>query len=117
MNLQLCDLPREPRRFGEPFWCLDPPGAFPGVEAWGELCISTVPDLEACVLQVMDERPGRPLVVDLRRVWFCDLAGLRAVWWIRDLGRSAGTEIEVRESAAVGRVARFAQQLRAARIA
>ena len=87
------------------------------VEAWGELCISTVPDLQACVLQVMHERPGRRLVVDLRRVWFCDLAGLRAVWWIRDLGRSAGTDVDVRESTAIGRVARLVEQLRAARIA
>jgi len=87
------------------------------VEAWGELCISTVPDLQAGVLRVVDERPEGPLVVDLRRVWFCDLAGLRAIWWIRDLGRSAGAEVEVRESAAIRRVARLVDQLRTARIA
>ena len=87
------------------------------VEAWGELCISTVPDLQACVLRAVDERPRDPLVVDLRRTWFCDLAGLRAAWWIRDLGRSAGTEIEVRESAAIRHVARLVGQIRTARIA
>lgn len=87
------------------------------VDAWGELCISTVPDLLACVMRAVDERPGDPLVVDLRRVWFCDLAGLRAAWWIRDLGRSAGTEVEVRDSAAIRHVARLAGQVRAARIA
>jgi anti-anti-sigma regulatory factor len=87
------------------------------VEAWGELCISTVPDLEACVLRVLDQRPGSPLVVDLGRVWFCDLAGLRAAWWIQDLGRSAGTEVCVRESAAIRHVARLVGQIRIARSA
>jgi hypothetical protein len=56
-------------------------------------------------------------VVDLRRVWFCDLAGLRATWWIRDLGRSAETDVQVRESAAIRDVARLIGQIRAARIA
>ncbi|HEX5250745.1 MAG TPA: STAS domain-containing protein [Gaiellales bacterium] len=93
------------------------PGAPTRVEAWGELCISTVPDLQACVLRAIDERPGSPLVVDLRRVWFCDLAGLRAAWWMRDLGRSVGAEVEVCESAAIRHVARLVGQLRAARIA
>lgn len=92
-------------------------GAPARVEAWGELCISTVPDLRACVLRAIDERPGSPPVVDLRRVWFCDLAGLRAAWWIRDLGRSAETEVEVRESAAIRHVACLVGQVRAARIA
>jgi hypothetical protein len=40
-----------------------------------------------------------------------------AVWWIRDLGRSAGAEVDVRESTAIGRIARLVEQLRAARIA
>lgn len=83
-------------RFG--VWIHSGPSAPPRVEAWGELCISTVPDLQACV-------------------WFCDLAGLRAVWWIRDLGRSAGTEVDLRESAAIGRIARLVNQVPAARIA
>ena len=87
------------------------------VEAWGELCISTAPDLQACVLRALHERPGGPLAVDLRRVWFCDLAGLRAAWWIRDLGRSAETDIEVRESPAIRHVARLVGQIRTARIA
>lgn len=87
------------------------------VEAWGELCISTVSDLQACVLRALDERPDGPLVVDLRRVWFCDLAGLRAAWWIRDLGRSAGAEVRVRESAAIRHVARMVGQIRVARTA
>lgn len=87
------------------------------VEAWGELCISTVPDLQACVLRALDGGPGDALVVDLRRVWFCDLTGLRATWWLRDLGRLAGTEVEVRESAAIRQVARLVGRLRAARIA
>jgi len=87
------------------------------IEAWGELCISTVPDLQSCVLRALRERPGGPFVVDLRRVWFCDLAGLRATWWIRDLGRSAETDVQVRESAAIRDVARLIGQIRAARIA
>ncbi|HXD68444.1 MAG TPA: STAS domain-containing protein [Gaiellales bacterium] len=87
------------------------------VEAWGELCISSVPALRACVLRALDEGPGGPLVVDLRRVWFCDLTGLRATWWLRDLGRPAGTEVEVRESAAIRHVARLVGHLRTARIA
>ena len=87
------------------------------VEAWGELCISTVPDLQACVLRAMDEQPDGPLEVDLRRVWFCDLAGLRVAWWIRDLGRLAGTEIRVRESPAILQIARLVGQIRIARIA
>ena len=93
------------------------PGSPVRVEAWGELCISTVPDLQACVFRAVEERAGGPLVVDLRRVWFCDLAGLRAAWWVRDLGRSAGIEIEVRESAAIRRVAWRVAQIRTARIA
>lgn len=87
------------------------------VEAWGELCISTVPDLQACVLRAVHEWPDGPLVVDLRRVWFCDLAGLRAAWWIRDLGRSAGSEVEVRDSAAIRHVAGLVGDVRTAGIA
>lgn len=94
-----------------------PSGPSFSVEAWGELCISTVADLQACVLRVADERPDGLVVVDLRRVWFCDLAGLRAVWWIRDHGRAVRAEIEVRESAAIGRMAGLVDQVRAARIA
>ena len=87
------------------------------IEAWGELCISTVPDLQACVLRAVHERPGGPIVVDLRRVWFCDLAGLRATWWIRDLARSAETDVQVRESAAIRNIAWLVGQIRAARVA
>jgi anti-anti-sigma regulatory factor len=93
------------------------PGPGPRVEAWGELCVSTVPDLEACVLRVMGERPGEPLVVDLRRVWFCDLTGLRALWWLVEHGTTAGTQVELRESSAIARLGRLVGRLRAARIA
>lgn len=93
------------------------PGPDPRVEAWGELCMSTVPDLQACVLRVMQERPGEPLVVDLRRVWFCDLAGVRALWWLAEHGSTAGAEIEARESEAIARIGRLVEQVRAARIA
>ena len=101
------------RRFG--VWIH--PEAPGRVEAWGELCISTVPDLQARILRALDEQPDGPLVVDLRRVWFCDLAGLRAAWWIRDLGRSAGAEIRVCESPSIRHVARLVGQIRIARIA
>jgi anti-anti-sigma regulatory factor len=84
------------------------------VEAWGELCISTVPDLQACVLRALEDGSGDTLVVDLQRVWFCDLSGLRATWWLWDLGRSAGTEVVVRESAAIRRVARLVGHVRTA---
>jgi hypothetical protein len=79
--------------------------------------MSTVPDLQACVLRVMGERPGEPLMLDLRRVWFCDLAGLRALWWLVEHGASEGTQIEVRESQSIARIGRLAHQLCAARIA
>ena len=101
------------RRFG--VWIHSGPS--PRVEAWGELCISTVPDLQARVQRVVREWPGEPFVLDLRRVWFCDLAGLRSLWWVREQGREAGAEVEVRESAATGRVARLADRVRVARIA
>jgi anti-anti-sigma regulatory factor len=93
------------------------PGPQPRVDAWGELCMSTVPDLQACVLRVMGERPHELLVVDLRRVWFCDLAGLRSLWWLIDHGGAAGTEIAVRESDAIAGIGRLVEQVRAARIA
>jgi hypothetical protein len=79
--------------------------------------MSTVPDLQVCVLRAARERAGESVVVDLRRVWFCDLAGLRSVWWLRELGQSDGTGIEVRESAAITRIGGLVDQLRAARIA
>ena len=93
------------------------PGPGPRVEAWGELCMSTVPDLEAWVLRVMGERPGEPLILDLRRVWFCDLAALRSLWWLIEHGTSIGTQIEVRESESIARIGRLVGQLRTARIA
>jgi anti-anti-sigma regulatory factor len=93
------------------------PGPGPRVEAWGELCMSTVPDLQACVLRVMGEWPGESLMLDLRRVWFCDLAGLRSLWWLIEHGASEGTQIEVRESQSIARIGRLADQLHVARIA
>jgi anti-anti-sigma regulatory factor len=87
------------------------------VEAWGELCMSTVADLQAYVLHVMSERPGESLVVDLRRVWFCDLAGLRSLWWLVDHGETIGIKVEVRGSEAIARIGRLVHDLRAARIA
>jgi anti-anti-sigma regulatory factor len=93
------------------------PGDQPAVEAWGELCMSTVPELQAYVLRTMDDCPGERLVVDLRRVWFCDLAGLRSLWWLMDHGGRVGTEVEVRGSTAVARIGRLVDNLRAARIA
>jgi anti-anti-sigma regulatory factor len=100
-------------RFGV---CIQP-GGQPRVEAWGELCMSTVPDLQACVLGAMQECPGDPLVLDLRRVWFCDLAGLRALWWLGEHGERIGTEVEVLGSDAIVRIGRLVDDLRAARIA
>jgi anti-anti-sigma regulatory factor len=93
------------------------PGERLRVEAWGELCLSTVPDLQACVMGLMHERPGEPLLLDLRRVWFCDLAGLRSLRWLVDRGSAAGVAVEVRESASVARVGRLADCVRPARIA
>jgi anti-anti-sigma regulatory factor len=79
--------------------------------------MSTLPDLQACVLRVLGERPGERLVVDLRRVWFCDLAGLRALWWLTEHATSVGTQIEVRESESIARIGQLVDQLRTARIA
>jgi anti-anti-sigma regulatory factor len=79
--------------------------------------MSTVPDLQAGVLQAMGEWPGEPLFLDLRRVWFCDLAGLRSLWWLSDHAASAGTQLEVRESESIVRVGRLIGQLHTARIA
>jgi anti-anti-sigma regulatory factor len=93
------------------------PAEHPTVEAWGELCISTEPDLQACVLRVLDERPGEPVVVDLRRVWFCDLAGLRSLSWLVEHGSSVGARIEVRTSHPIARTGRLVHHVRAARIA
>ena len=93
------------------------PGKQHGVEAWGELCISTVPELQARVSEVMQERPGEPLVLDLRRVWFCDLAGLRSLWWLVDQGSAAGVQVELRASTAIARIGRLVDSVRAARIA
>jgi anti-anti-sigma regulatory factor len=93
------------------------PGKQPRIEAWGELCVSTVPDLEACVLGLMQERPGEPLVLDLRRVWFCDLAGVRSLWWLVDRGSACGAEVELRGSVPIARVGQLVDRIRAARIA
>jgi anti-anti-sigma regulatory factor len=92
-------------------------GEQPRVEAWGELCMSTVPDLQGCVLRVLGESPDEPLVLDLRRVWFCDLAGLRSLWWLVDHGTSIGTRIEVRESESIAHIGRLVDRVRTARIA
>lgn len=93
------------------------PGETPRVEAWGELCMSTVPDLQAGMLGVMQEHAGEPLVLDLRRVWFCDLAGLRSLWWVTEHGERIGTRVEVLGSHAITRIGRLVDDLRAARIA
>jgi hypothetical protein len=93
------------------------PGKQPRVEAWGELCVSTVPDLQACVLALMQECPGEPLVLDLHRVWFCDLAGVRSLWWLVDHGSVSGGEVELRGSASIARVGRLIDGVRAAGIA
>lgn len=93
------------------------PGEELSVGAWGELCMSTVPELQACVLRAMGECPGEPLVVDLRRVWFCDLAGLRALWRLVEQGSAAGTEVALRESESIVRMARLVDDVRVARIA
>jgi hypothetical protein len=79
--------------------------------------MSTVPDLQACVLRVMSEHPGEPLVLDLCRVWFCDLAGLRTLWWLNEHGSASGTEVEVRESESIARIRQLVDCVRAARIA
>jgi anti-anti-sigma regulatory factor len=79
--------------------------------------MSTVPDLQACVLRLMAESPGEPLLVDLRRVWFCDLTGLRALWWLVEHGTTVGTQVEVRESEAIARIGGLVGRLRTARIA
>jgi anti-anti-sigma regulatory factor len=92
-------------------------GTCPRVEAWGELCLSTVPDLQACVLGVLAEGPGEPLVVDLRRVWFCDLAGLRSLLWLIDHGTTLGTKVELRGSDAIARMGRLVEQVHAAQTA
>lgn len=91
------------------------PGNHLRVEGWGELCMSTVPDLQACVLRVMVERPGEGMVVDLRRIWFCDLAGLRSLWWLVEYGTTVGVEVKVRESDVITRTGRLIADLRAAR--
>ena len=93
------------------------PGKQRTIEAWGELCVSTVPDLQACVLGLMQERPGGPIVLDLRRVWFCDLAGVRSLWWLADRGSASGAQVELRESASIARVGQLVDCIRAARIA
>jgi anti-anti-sigma regulatory factor len=93
------------------------PGEHLRLEAWGELCMSTVPDLQTSVLRVMDERPFEPLLLDLRRVWFCDLAGLRSLWSLVEHGATVGTEVEVRESASIARILQLVDSLRSARIA
>jgi anti-anti-sigma regulatory factor len=79
--------------------------------------MSTVPDLQACVLGAMRERRGEPLILDLRRVWFCDLAGLRSLWWLVEHGTTTGTQVEVRESEAIVRLDRMVTDLRTADIA
>jgi hypothetical protein len=79
--------------------------------------MSTVPDLQACVMGLLQASRGAPLVLDLRRVWFCDLAGLRSLWWLVDHGAEHGAEVEVRESAAIARIERLVDCVRAARIA
>jgi anti-anti-sigma regulatory factor len=79
--------------------------------------MSTVPDLQASVLRMMDECRGEPLVVDLRRVWFCDLAGLRSLWWLAEHGQRIGIDVQVRGSEAIARIGRLVENLRTARIA
>jgi anti-anti-sigma regulatory factor len=93
------------------------PGGESTVEAWGELCMSTVPELRTCVLQVMEKGSDQPLILDLRRVWFCDLTGLRLLWWLVDRGISAGMQVEMRESESIARTGRLIDGLLAARTA
>lgn len=90
------------------------PGGYPRVEVWGELCMATAPDLDAFVQRVMEERPGEPLVVDLRRVWFCDVTGLRSLWWMQTYADEVGAVLDLRESDSVARTGRLVAQLRVA---
>lgn len=83
------------------------PGPVPGVEVQGDLCISSAAMLEACVVRLIAGRPGAALVLDARRVTFCDVAGLRCLGRIADAARGHGVALEVRPSPAIARLERL----------
>jgi anti-anti-sigma regulatory factor len=87
------------------------------VDVRGDLCMSTVPELEACILRLIAAHSEARLTLDLRGVEFCDLTALRSVAWIRDLAREAAVELDVRESGAIERLEGLVERLAAVRAA
>jgi anti-anti-sigma regulatory factor len=83
----------------------------------GDLCISSVQMLEACVLGLATARPGAPVIVDLRGVGFCDVTALRALSRIQQTARGWGVAVELQRSPAIVRVERLVERLGAARAA
>ena len=77
----------------------------------GDLCISSVQMLEACVLRLAALRPGTPLLLDLRAVAFCDVTALRGLRRVRAAAREWGVEIELRPSPTIVRLERLIERL------
>ena len=71
------------------------------------LCVAIAGDLDivgAQVLRIVAEprvvRSRRPLVIDVERVAFCDVAGLTALLSLRDVAVANGCEVRLRRPSA-----------------
>jgi anti-sigma B factor antagonist len=63
------------------------------VAVHGELDIESAPELRTALIDVIDERPGQRVVVDLEGVDFIDSAGLGVLLGGRDRARDAGGDL------------------------
>ncbi len=63
------------------------------VKVTGELDLSTSDRIEAELLQLISERVGRRLVLDLSELTFLDSTGLRALWRTRQRAQVADAQL------------------------
>lgn len=87
------------------------------VEVSGDLCISSTPIFEPCMLRLVSLCGEARLILDLRRVAFCDVTALRCLWRLQAAARTRGVELAVRRSPAITRLERLVERQSIARVA
>lgn len=69
----------------------DGTGAATTVSVWGELDLSTAPEVERCLTGVQHD--GRTVILDLRNLSFLDSSGLRVILAADARARAAGSRL------------------------